>query len=295
MGDDPPVSRISQVDDPVNRISRDGNLTVSRNSGFDISSFPLLSISLNSSSPRSQASIKSLTDYGFTNIITFPGVNVKNITEEELNKLTSLRTRKELIHGRYVHEAISSKGALGCYLAHLNVWKKCVELDKIIIVAEDDAIMKDDTSMAELQKAYTDAVNNNFDILMCHKHYIPGIPSNQKRITNNIYCIDETISCMFYFITPAGAKVLIKNALPIEVHVDHYINLYAILHPNFHKYYTTENFVEEYGGSEIGHNSIKYYEDYHCLKKTYEYPNILILISVLIFIIFSLICLYQIL
>ena len=38
----------------------------------------------------------------------------------------------------YDHDHMSNTGEIGCYLSHVELWKKCVELNKAIAVIEDD-------------------------------------------------------------------------------------------------------------------------------------------------------------
>ena len=38
----------------------------------------------------------------------------------------------------YDHDHISNTGEIGCYLSHVELWKKCVELNEPIAVIEDD-------------------------------------------------------------------------------------------------------------------------------------------------------------
>ena len=37
-----------------------------------------------------------------------------------------------------------SKGQIGCAMSHLSMWEKCIELNKPIIIMEDDAFVSND-------------------------------------------------------------------------------------------------------------------------------------------------------
>ena len=60
-------------------------------------------------------------------------------------------------NGRYVHEALSGVGSVGCYMAHYNLWKLCVEQNKEIAVFEDDFELLDDNRIEIIQKSYREA------------------------------------------------------------------------------------------------------------------------------------------
>lgn len=246
---------------------------------MNVSELSVFCITLDQSKPRFQSTMASLKNFGFDNINVLPGVNGKEMTYKEIKPLLDYRSWNEFINGRYVHEGLSSKGSIGCYLSHVNAWKKCVELNQNIIVCEDDCVME--KSMSDLQKAYNDAVNLNFDILLCHHMTLSGVNSKRTDITTNICQIDKTISLMFYIITPGGAKLLLEHVFPIQVHIDHYVNLFALYYPSFKKYYTIENFPREYGNSVIGHNSLMYYQDGHCVINN-GYPTIYLVVLILL-------------
>jgi glycosyl transferase family 25 len=63
----------------------------------------------------------------------FNAVNGKKINISELSK--------DIIEKNSINY---SNSAIGCALSHLNLWNKCIELNKPIIIMEDDVIVNHD-------------------------------------------------------------------------------------------------------------------------------------------------------
>ncbi|WP_061033150.1 glycosyltransferase family 25 protein [Vibrio splendidus] len=118
-----------------------------------------------------------------------------------------------------------SAGQLGCYASHYLLWKKCVEINEPIIVIEDDALL--------FRKPFLNFVKD-----------IPEIPeniecirlfSNKRRRFSSKFIFECTstkihkfskghMSATGYFITPSGAKKLLKNSTEWYMAVDIYMD-----------------------------------------------------------------------
>jgi glycosyl transferase family 25 len=151
------------------------------------------------------------------------------------------------------HDDISSLGAVGCYLSHVELWKKCVELNKPIIVTEDDILLSE-KNRKEIRRIYKNIpVNSNFTSLL----YIPSLSSWHKCEKDN-WCEIHTRGIrgtQMYYITPKGAKMLLKHALPITMQVDAYISYICGTNKDMNGYMWKRNpNINTIGESFIGHD-----------------------------------------
>ena len=133
-----------------------------------------------------------------------------------------------------------SKGAIGCALSHLQLWEKCIELNKPIIIMEDDAIVSKNFNknvnnlMNNLLPTKWDIVqlNYNFDSVLSYDNtnyetcvcMFNKTKVTKEHITNFInskinttiaklnYCFG--MSC--YMLSPDGAKKLKSNCFPLD-------------------------------------------------------------------------------
>ena len=103
-----------------------------------------------------------------------------------------------------------TKGEVGCFLSHWQIWNKCIEKNEPIIVLEDDAILTDRFNMEEIESLPYDFV------------YL-GYKEMEEKIK-----IDDTFSkpvypywTLAYMIRPEAARVLVnneakRNILPVD-------------------------------------------------------------------------------
>ena len=103
-----------------------------------------------------------------------------------------------------------TKGEVGCFLSHWQIWNKCIEKNESIIVLEDDAILTDRFHMEEIESLPYD-----FVYLAYHEM--------REKIK-----IDDTFSkpvypywTLAYMIRPEAARILVnneakRNILPVD-------------------------------------------------------------------------------
>ena len=103
-----------------------------------------------------------------------------------------------------------TKGEVGCFLSHWQIWNKCIEKNESIIVLEDDAILTDRFNMEEIESLPYDFV------------YLAYKEMGEK------IKIDDTLSkpvypywTLAYMIRPQAARVLVnneakRNILPVD-------------------------------------------------------------------------------
>lgn len=118
-----------------------------------------------------------------------------------------------------------SNGEIGCYLSHLTLWRKCVELNETICIIEDDVrIVADDFNGAVAKLASVLDV----DIIKIGGVF-PRKFFNYKKV-GNIQLVKywfDNMGTQGYIITPAAAKVLIQNFTKIKAPVDDCLANYA--------------------------------------------------------------------
>ena len=172
---------------------------------------------------------KRLADGGFKNLEWFKGVNGKEMADQLRNdrNMLSFRALVEIDHAEYreCHSSLPSWGGVGCYMSHLEMWKKARDSENGIIVFEQDAVpaSKDAYKNVKevLEKLYKvndnklpDYVNIGGFNIPEHEE-IPGVP-NTVRAKGRMYGSEA------YYISPEGGSKLVQNALPIEVQCDSY-------------------------------------------------------------------------
>lgn len=172
-----------------------------------------------------------LYQYDFKNVIRYPAVIGKNISNNELVQIIEPSAMKSILdnHRKEHHEL--SYGAVGCYLSHINIWKK-LETDNLdyIIVFEDDAYPA--FSFTELQKIIKNNTPNDWDIIL-----FGGIYNKFKNVNNYIDKIYSFYEMHAYIINKKGAFKLLSQAFPIKKQLDswlsdlainNYVNIYGI-------------------------------------------------------------------
>jgi GR25 family glycosyltransferase involved in LPS biosynthesis len=133
-----------------------------------------------------------------------------------------------------------SNGAIGCALSHLQLWEKCIELNKPIIIMEDDAIVNRD-----FNKQINNLINNllpkkwdiiqlnyNFDSILSYNntnYETCNCVFNQTKLTKNdifnfvnskinttIAKLNNCFGSSSYIISPMGAKALKQKCFPLN-------------------------------------------------------------------------------
>lgn len=129
-----------------------------------------------------------------------------------------------------------TKGQLGCYASHYLLWEKCVELDKPIIVIEDDAVI-DKKGFSEFYNS-TSELDSQYEFirLFSHRRRKAKIKIIEKINNFSIYRASKGHMCTTgYFLTPSGAKKFIQHSDKWYMAVDIYMDRFWI------------NKVESYG------------------------------------------------
>lgn len=200
-----------------------------------MNNLPCLIINLKERTDRWENMKKGLVN--FKNIIRFDAVNVKN---ENIDDLPITLNTKYVINDnsrRCHHFQLHTKGAVGCSLSHIGCWKYIVDnnIEKAIIF-EDDCKLKPEM-FNHIEKCY-EQFNKDIFLIGYQKIY-------RKKVINDCFSTAESfIGSHAYIITKKGAKKLLKNSTPIELHIDAYIGL-SIYHKYLDGVYITSNQIRQ--------------------------------------------------
>jgi GR25 family glycosyltransferase involved in LPS biosynthesis len=139
----------------------------------------------------------------------------------------SLRTRLNIKRCyRRSHYEIATLGAVGCSLSHIDVWKKFLRSGaKLCYVIEDDAILTE-SALDTINKLMPSLPNKWGVWLLGSYHPNKVYQPIEKKPWNRIYGFTASHS---YIITREAAKVFLKEALPIEMHIDHFMCTVSIV------------------------------------------------------------------
>jgi GR25 family glycosyltransferase involved in LPS biosynthesis len=146
----------------------------------------------------------------------------------------SMRTRRNIKESsRRDHEDLNTAGGIGCYLSHVEVWKKiAMNQEEYGIIFEDDtklpddfltvlkSSMKDLNLLPEMPDVWTFSYGWDFFYKTKGKELPQNITENHRGPWIYNTCPGGLNG---YLVTREGAKKLLENAFPIDMHVDLYI------------------------------------------------------------------------
>lgn len=235
-------------------------------------------INLDRDVTKYRKSMKILKENGFDSIQRISAVDGKKVN---LNKLDLTWYTKYLLKKpkhRCAHEQLNTLGGIGCYLSHIQCWKKLVNsnYDGAFIFEDDLEVIKNFTHTFNQLVLPSDCdylgIGYNFAV-------------NENKVSDQFIKCDTFTGTQGYFITTKGAKKMLKYVYPIESQIDGFIsmmnyfkkiNLYLV-----HKPFVTQNNITE--------SSINYIDCYKCYlpnssSNTFT-PYIFIAMIILVFLI----------
>jgi GR25 family glycosyltransferase involved in LPS biosynthesis len=119
----------------------------------------------------------------------FDAVNGLNLDINDL-KNNNILENENTLSENYNHKM----GEIGCYLSHLNIYKKIKEINKkgYTIIFEDDFLVNSDNLINEVKKGIDtlDSKNIDFDFL-----FLGNLNDNHaENIADNLYYIDKNVN-----------------------------------------------------------------------------------------------------
>lgn len=186
------------------------------NSGAAIINVPMYLINLEKRTDRLKITMRLLKEKGFADIQRFRAIDSTN-NWDHLKQFVAPEALQSIYAGFRTEHNQMSKGAIGCYLSHVELWKKSAEMDTDIIIFEDDVLptLTYTTLESRLQN-----VPNGFDIVL-----FGGFYDRQFNIINRYVCkVDRFYGMQAYLISAHAARFLISKALPITQQVDSFLS-----------------------------------------------------------------------
>ncbi len=198
---------------------------------FSLDNLKLYLINLEHRKDRFDITNNLLNKYDFTNVIRYPAVNGKNMLKNELIQIVDPLAMKSILDNYRTEHHELSYGAVGCYLSHINIWKK-LEIDNLdyVIIFEDDALPN--FSFLYLKEIIEKYTPNDWDIIL-----FGGIYNNNNIINDYIIKIQTYYEMHAYIINKKGVSKLLSKVFPIKKQIDsllsdlasdNYINIYGI-------------------------------------------------------------------
>jgi GR25 family glycosyltransferase involved in LPS biosynthesis len=149
-------------------------------------------------------------------------VNIKK------DKRIGVNTRVHVItEYRRSHYEIHSRGAIGASLSHLKVWKTFLKSGaKYALILEDDVKLPATFSM--MVRDCAKDLPANWDVWILGWNHTPV--DTGKSGQSPFKRILHFVGAHCYIISRQAAKIFVDEALPIETHIEHYMNNVAFLH-----------------------------------------------------------------
>ena len=106
-----------------------------------------------------------------------------------------------------------TKGEVGCFLSHWNIWNKCIEKNESILVLEDDAILTDKFNIQEIS-------NLPYDFVYLGWKEMDKSEEIDGKLVKPVY----PYWTLAYMIRPEAARVLVNDVIKCNIiPVDEYL------------------------------------------------------------------------
>jgi hypothetical protein len=161
----------------------------------------------------------------------FNAIYINDENDPVIKNITYPSVQYIIKNGRYSHNNIGTKSAIGCYLSHVTLWKMLIESDEeMFLIFEDDADINNIPNYKiELDKYLNSVSKEDWDyIFLGNFSFSQNNDKYNKNKLNYIKVNEITYTTYAYIINRKGAEKLLKNAFPIVDQVDSYISFMAI-------------------------------------------------------------------
>ena len=151
----------------------------------------------------------------------------------DTRKLENAKKYQKLIEPSYYREALRlhynanktrpdityfNLGAIGCYMGHMEFYKRCFQQNlKYAVIFEDNVVIKDNRVYNEIQ-SIIDKKGDDFE--MCFFHCLSRYPDEEKRDKDGLERVKWISSTKCYLINVENMKKYYKHFFPIDNHVD---------------------------------------------------------------------------
>ena len=176
----------------------------------------------------------------FNNYVFYEAIIGNELSESQIYEVMSVNSLYTLYKKYKNHSDIRTKGGIGCYLSHYNIWVDVIKNNyKNVLVFEDDIYCDYDYDKI---LSYINNVPQDYDIAFLG--YVFLTLNKEKCEINNYWNLTNSLRLMgtqSYLLSNSGAIKLSKKALPIEMQVDSYINYICNVNPNIKRYISKKN------------------------------------------------------
>ena len=151
----------------------------------------------------------------------------------DTRKLENAKKYQKIIDPMYYREALKlyynenktrpdityfNLGAIGCYMGHMDFYKRCFEQNlKYAVIFEDNVIIKDKRVYREIQNVI-DKKGDDFE--MCFFHCLSRYPDEEKLDKDGLERVKWISSTKCYLVHVENMKKYYKHFFPIDNHVD---------------------------------------------------------------------------
>ena len=201
---------------------------------WDLDTIPKYVINLDRRKDRWMSFNKASGIPQLTNLERWSATDGKTINIDN-DERVSLFTKYNVIRGiRRSHMELNSKGGVGCYISHVEVWKHFLETStsEVGLVFEDDVVL-DEGAVARIKDfiAKSSAIKdtNMWDFCILSPYF--GNKKHEPIHNDDPYCIKlvEFNGLTGYFINKKGVKKILPMVYPIQGHVDWVLSICAQL------------------------------------------------------------------
>lgn len=190
-----------------------------------------------------------------SNVNRFVAIEPKDFNLEDVASLRTISIINKTM-GRVQHSDISEPEQVACYLSHVELWKKAIELDEPIIIVEDDVRPAHlDQRLLNLP-TFGPIYNNAIVLIQNNPHGFKA-----QKTETQLLKVEYFIGLGAYFITPQAAQTLLNVAFPVDMHVDRLVPLAAQTFSNFDVFAVPDSNNQSVGiDSTLFHTSVFYIE-----------------------------------
>lgn len=182
-------------------------------------SFQLFLINLDRRPDRLNLSIKLLKQYNFNDVLRFPAIDGKKLSQQDLKTIVRPDAIQPILDNKRTQHYELSYGAVACYLSHVELWKRMINEDLSYIIVFEDDTNPSKTSGQVLN--YIRNLPNDWDIFLLGGIYDTehGIDENVCKITGQFYqthayCIRNT----------PNVKRCVDESIPIYKQIDSWLS-----------------------------------------------------------------------
>lgn len=203
---------------------------------YDLDKIPKYMINLDCRQDRLKITGGLLNQRGYNNIIRFPAVDGKQLSNLDLNTLVHKDSLQPILENKRNKHHQLSQGAVGCYLSHLKLWEQINQdtNNDIAIIFEDDT--KPGMYKSELENQLSHCPDD-WDIILFGGNY-----TAKREPQNNTYFykVDKFLCLHAYMINKRAINKISSHLYPnkqIQQQIDwtisdltsqNILNVYAI-------------------------------------------------------------------